>query len=135
MSFADYAEDKILDHAVGKAAFTMPTIYIALCTADPTDAATGASCNEVANANNYSRKSTAGSDWNSASGGAIDTAEDLTFATAGGSWGTMTHFVLVDSPTYGQGNVIAHGALSASKTVGDGDAIVFAAGNLSATLD
>jgi hypothetical protein len=134
-SFSDYAEDAVLDLIVGKTALSLPTVYIALCTADPTDAGTGASMSEVANANNYSRKSTVGGDWNAASGGSIDNANALTFATASGSWGTITHFALVDSGTWGAGNVLAHGSLTASKTVGDGDAIVFAAGNITATLD
>jgi hypothetical protein len=134
-SFSDYAEDKVLDLIVGKTAFTLPTVWIALCTADPTDAGTGASMSEVANTANYSRKSTVGGDWNAASGGSIDNANAITFATASGSWGTITHFVLIDSASYGAGNILAHGTLTASKTVGDGDAIVFAAGNIVATLD
>ncbi len=52
-SLSNYAEDAWINHLVGTA-YTQPaTVYLALATADPTDAATGASCNECANANNY----------------------------------------------------------------------------------
>jgi hypothetical protein len=134
-SFANYLENKLLDHVVGKTSYTMPTAYIALCTADPTDAGSGGGMNEVADANNYARKSTAGGDWNAASGGAIDNANAITFNQASGSWGTVTHFAIVDSATHGAGNMLAHGALGASKTIDSGDTPEFAAGDIDITLD
>ncbi len=134
-SVSDYAELKILELIVGKTAFSTPTVYIALCTADPTDAGTGASMNEVTNANAYARKSTAGADWNAAASGAISNANAIGFVEASGSWGTISHFVLVDSGTHGAGNVLAHGSLGVSKAISNGDAVTFGAGDLSATLD
>ena len=54
-SISDYLENAWVNHLVGTA-YTQPaTVYLALATADPGDAATGASCNECANANNYAR--------------------------------------------------------------------------------
>lgn len=134
-SLSNYAELKILDHIVGKTSFTMPTVYIALCTADPTDAGTGGSMNEVADANSYARVSTAGGDWNTASGGAMDNVNAIEFPEASGSWGTATHFALVDSGTHGAGNMLAHGDLTVSKAVTSGDTVGFAIGNLDITLD
>lgn len=134
-SFSDYLENKLLDHIVGKTSFTIPTVYIALCTADPTDAGTGASMNEVPNTNSYARKSTAGGDWDVAAAGAIANAVAIEFAQASGSWGTITHFALVDSGTHGAGNMLAHGNLTASKVVTDGDTVIFAIGDLDITLD
>jgi len=134
-SFSNYAELKILDHIVGKTSFTMPTCYVSLATADPTDAGTGASHNECANANSYARVTTAGADWEAAASGANQNAQDITFPEASGSWGTVTHFALLDSGTHGAGNVLAHGALGASKAIGDGDTPKFAAGDIDITLD
>ena len=129
-SFGNYAENKILDHIVGKTAFTMPTAYIALSTADPTDAGTGLA---EPSGNNYSRKQTAGADWNAAASGSIANATDQSFPEASGSWGTITHFAIFDAAS--AGNMLAHGSLSASKAVGAGDVLKFAAGNLTLTLD
>ncbi len=135
-SFSDYTENKVLDHLVGKTSFTMPTSYVALCTADPTDAGTGASMNELPNTLAYARVATVGGDWDAAAAGAIANATAVTFAAAsGGDWTTVTHFALVDSGTHGAGNMLLHGSLSVSRTVTDGDNAEFAIGNLDVTLD
>ncbi len=129
-SLSDYAENKILDHLMGKAAYTMPTVYVALSTADPLD--TGAGVAEPSG-NGYARQATAGADWNAAASGAIDNANAIAFAQATGSWGTLTHFALYDALT--GGNMIGHGTLTTSKAVTNGDTVSFAAGALDATLD
>jgi hypothetical protein len=93
-SFSDYLENKILDHIVGNAAFTAPTnIFVALSTADPLD--TGLSIAEPFGSA-YARVSTDDSDWDAASGGALDNGADITFVEASGAWGTITHFALFD---------------------------------------
>lgn len=131
-SFSDYTENKVLDHIVGKTSFTMPsTVAVALYTAAPSDSGGGT---EVTNANNYSRKTTAGADWAAASGGATSNANALTFATPSGSWGTVTHFGILDSATHGAGNLLAWGALSVSQAIGTGNTVSFAAGDLDITL-
>ncbi len=135
-SFSNYSEDKILDHITGKTSFTLPTtVAVALCTADPTDAGTGASMNEVSNENSYARVDTAGADWAASSGGATANANDITFPEASGSWSTVTHFALCDAASYGAGNMLAHSVLGAQKIIGAGDTPKFAAGDLDLTLD
>ena len=131
-SFTDYTENKVLDHITGKTSFTMPsTVAVALFTAAPSDAGGGT---EVTNANNYSRKTTAGADWVAASGGATSNGNVLTFATPSGSWGTVTHFALMDSATHGAGNMLAWAPLSVSQAVGSGNTVSFAVGDLDITL-
>jgi hypothetical protein len=83
--------------------------------------------------NAYARVSTTGADWNTASGGALDNANDITFPEATGSWGTITHFALFDAAT--GGNMLAYGALSTPKIIGSGDTAKFAAGDLDVSLD
>lgn len=128
-SFSNYLENELLDHVVGKGSYTMPTAYVALCTADPTDAGTGAAMSEVPNAGAYARVSTAGADWNLAAAGSISNVNDVTFPEASGSWGTVTHFAIVDSGTYGAGNMLAHGTLGASKAINSGDTAKFTGGS------
>ena len=129
-SFADYWENEILDHLFGKGSYTPPTIYVGLSTADPTDDASGVA---EPSGNAYARVQTAGSDWNVASGGAIDNANDINFPEATGSWGTITHFALFDATS--GGNMLAHGSLNTSKAIDSGDTARFAAGDLDVTLD
>lgn len=133
MSFSDYLETKVLEHVVGKTAFTMPTVYVGLSTADPLDDGTGLA--EPAGGA-YARVATTPATWNAATVGApssIDNAAAITFPQATASWGTVTHFALFDAAT--AGNLLASGALTTSKTVGNGDTVKFDIAQLSVTLD
>jgi hypothetical protein len=134
-SFSDYLETNLLDQIVGKTDYTMPTAYVALYTATPSDAGGGT---EVTDANNYSRVTTSGANWNAAATGSISNAQDLTFAQASGSWGTVTQFSLMDSGTHGAGNFLVWGDLTTGKAIGNGDTAKFAGGtpgDLVITLD
>lgn len=128
-SLSDYAELKVLDHIVGKTSFTLPTAYVALFTAAPTDAGGGT---EVSGGS-YARKATTGADWNAASAGATSNANTITFATATAAWGTVVAFALFDALTVG--NMLGWADLTVSKAVGSGDTAQFSAGNLALTLD
>lgn len=119
-SLTDFAEDALLDHVFNKVAYTPPaTVYVGLASADPTDAATGASANELANAFGYQRTAiTLGV----AASRRVTQSGAVTFPQAsGGGWGTATHWFLVSTQTYGAGDVLAAGALNASKTINDGN--------------
>jgi hypothetical protein len=126
-----YLEAKVIDHTHGKTSYTMPTVYIGLLTAAPTDTTTGTE----ATGGSYARKSTAAGDWNAASGNpaSATNANAITFVTATGSWGTVTYFAHYDAAT--AGNMLRYGALTNSKTIGTGDTASFAAGALTTTED
>jgi len=112
----------------------LPTIAIGLCTASPGDDGTGASSNEVANSNNYSRVALTGSDWNAAAAGQIDNLNPITFPEASGSWGNVSHYAIYDSPTYGQGNMLIHDALDTQRNVNNGNVVQFAPGDLALAM-
>jgi hypothetical protein len=103
---------------------------VGLSTADPLDDAS-----ELAepSGNCYARVQTSASDWNAASCSSLDNANDITFAQATGSWGTITHFALFDASA--SGNMLAHGALSQSKAIGSSDTARFESGDLDMSLD
>lgn len=125
-SISNYLENKLLDHAFKGIAYTQPTnIAVSLHTADPTDAGTGS---EVANSNNYARVIC--NDWNVASNRLADNTNAITFNQASGSWGTVTHWALWDSATYGSGNLLAHGAFTTPKTIVSGNIPTISAGDL-----
>jgi hypothetical protein len=130
MTFADYLENKVLDHILGKTAYTMPTVYVGLSTADPLDDASGLA---EPSGGGYARVATTGATWNAATAGSASNAVAITFPQATGSWGTVTHFALFDAAS--AGNMLASGALTTSKAVGSGDTVKFDVGQLSATLD
>lgn len=130
-SLTDYAELELLDHIFNAAYSPATTIYLALATADPTDAATGASFNEVADANGYARTAIT---FGAAASRVITQNAQVTFAQASGSWGTVTHWAVVDNATHGAGNVLAHGALATSKAVVSGNTPSVANGEVNVTF-
>lgn len=128
-SASNYLENKVLDHVLKTASFTVPSnVYIALSTADPGES--GGSVAEPSG-NNYARAQC--NTWNAASGGATANTSLVTFNTPSGSWGTVTHFALYDAVT--SGNMLMYGSLAASKSIASGDTPTFAAGALAITMD
>lgn len=135
MTFSDFLENKLLDHAFRNTAYTPASaLYLALFTAAPTDAGPGAG--EVSTSGTgYARQSiTPSTGFSAAASGSIANTGTISFAAATASWGTITHFAIFDSAS-GATNMLAWGALTASKTVGSGDTASFAAGQLTITLD
>jgi len=125
-SLTNYAEQKMLDHLCLTPYSSVATLYLGLSTADPTDAATGASCNEVPNAYDYARTAIT---FGAAGSRLITQNADVDFPAAnGGSWGTVTHWFVADNATYGAGNVLAAGAFGTSKTINDGNTPSVASG-------
>lgn len=110
-SLSDFSENELLDHLFNAAYSPAAAIYLALCTADPTDAATGASMSEAADANGYARQAIT---FGAAASRRVTQNAQVSFPQASGSWGTITHWAIVDNATHGAGNVLAHGAFSAS---------------------
>ena len=128
MSASNYAENKILDHALGVATFTRPAnVFLALFTSDPGEAGTGS---EVAGLG-YARQQT---QFNPASNGQSANTSLVTFpAASGGAWGTLTHFGIFDALS--AGNLLFSGALAATKVIADTDQLLLDAGSIVVTAD
>jgi hypothetical protein len=110
MSISNYAENKILDHVTGEAAWTMPTtVYVKLHTGDPGEAATSNAASET------TRKAAS---WAAASSGSIATDATLEWTNVAATE-TYTHWSLWDAST--AGNALWTGALSSSAAVTAGD--------------
>lgn len=113
MSFSNVMEALVLKHLFGKDFLAQPTIFVGLCTGNPAEFCTGGNCVEVPDAFNYARALTVSDDWFVSD--VATTASNFTpilFPEAiGGDWGTVSHFVLLDSGVYGEGNVIVYGEL------------------------
>lgn len=134
-NLSDYAEGKILEHSVGKTAWSLPTVYVALYTTTPGDATSAANTGEVSTSSTgYARQAVPGSSWGSASGGQIQNSAVISFPQATGSWGQVNGVALVDGASGGS-NIIWYGALTTPKTVTNGDTFQFQANALTLTLD
>lgn len=127
MSLADFLEGKLLDHLFDIGAYSAPTMYVGLSTADPADDASGLA---EPSGNGYARVACSG--W-SRSGNEVDNDAAVTFAEATGSWGTITHACLFDAAT--SGNLLLSFALDTPRTVTTGIIPRFSSGELNITLD
>ena len=110
-SLSNFAESALMNHIFGTAYSHVATVYLALATGDPGETGTGASMSEVANANGYTRKAIT---FAAAATRRITQTGAVTFDQASGAWGVVTHWAIVDSGTYGAGNVLAYGAFASS---------------------
>ena len=127
-SLTDFSESTFLKHLATEAAYTpAATVYLCLCTADPTDAATGASMNEVANSGSYARTAIT---FGAASSRRVTQSGTVTFTAASGSWGTVTHWAICTTNTYGSGNVLAAGSFASSRSIVSGNTPSVASGEI-----
>ena len=132
-SCALYAENKLLEHLVGKGSFTMPSgPYLALFTVAPTDEdGTGGT---EATLGNYARITCPGTNWGAAADGEIANNAAIEFAECSGAgWGEINGFALFDAIT--TGNMLIWGEVTTPKTIAIGDTAKFAIGDLTVTLD
>jgi hypothetical protein len=133
---SDYLENGLLNVFRGTAFPLAATgsVYVALHTADPTDAGTGTEVSGTAYARQGITK--ASGSWAAPTGNpaAITNAAAVTFPAAGaGGWGTVTHVAIWDAST--AGNLLFSGALTASKAVAQDDVVQFAIGQLALRVD
>lgn len=137
MAKSDYLEAALLNHVLGATAFTAPaTVYVALYTALPTDAAasgtevSGGAYARVAVTNNTTN-------WPAATGTAPTTKSNgtsITFPAPTANWGTIVGFAIKDAAS--GGNTLYWGSLTAAKVVSSGDAAPsFAVSALTVTED
>ncbi len=130
MNFAKtaYLEKKLLNHTLLGENYTPPaTLYLALFTADP--GREGDTSSEISDPA-YSRLPitfTAAAD-DTESGSYCENAYDIEFAQATVDWGTVTHVMVMDAETGGNG--LYYGALEIPKLIGVGDFVRVPAGEL-----
>ena len=125
-AMSNYLENALINATLRNTSYTSPAaVYVALFTTDPTDAGTGT---EVTGGS-YARQAAT---FTSPSNGSSTLAADVTFPTATGNWGTVTHFGIYDAST--AGNLLYHGALNNSKNIQTGDILRIQVNNLTVTL-
>jgi hypothetical protein len=67
--------------------------------------------------------------------GFIQNLTNITFQQAGkGGWGTIKAVAIMDSSTYGQGNILMYAPLEVEKSIGEGDVVQFIPSQLEISL-
>lgn len=131
MAASTYLANKLLELQVGKTAYTLPTVYLALSTTTPVAAGTGVT---EPSTGSYARVATTGV-WGSAAAGSISNTSSITFPTATADWASgsnMTYAVLYDASS--GGNMLGFGTLTTAKNVLNGDTCSIATGGVTITL-
>lgn len=122
---SDYLEEKLINHTFRNTAYTTPgtSIYVALHTANPTDAGSGA---EVVYTS-YARVQV--TVWDAPSARATQNTNVINFPTPGSDGDApVTHIGIWDDPT--AGNLLFYGALTTPKNIQNGVDFSIAAGNI-----
>ena len=123
---SNFLENALVNATLRATTYTSPaTVYVALFTTDPTDAASGTEVTGGA----YARTSVT---FAAPSNGASASNADCTFPTCTSTWGTVSHIGLFDAST--SGNLLYHTPLDTSKTIETGDIFKIASGSLTVTL-
>lgn len=137
--FSNYTEANIIETTLRGTAFPVPAkTYIALFTADPTDA--NSTANEVQTSAwaAYLRQDAAAgaaisTGWSASSDGVSSNAKVITYAANNGASSvTVTHIGIYDALS--GGNLLYHAPLVASKTLLVGDVLSFGIGSITVTV-
>jgi len=143
-NMTNYLENKLVDFLFRGVSFSPPsTLYIALCTASPSDSSTGSTITEVSGGN-YARQSIVSNTTNwsttnadngaTSSGTTGTTTNSVSVAWTSVTWsGTVNSVAICDSLT--GGNVLFYANLASNVTVSSGDSISFAINALSIQID
>lgn len=124
---SNYLENALINATLRNTTYTSPaTTYLGLYTSDPGEGNTGT---EVSGGS-YARQSIT---FGAPSNGVTTNSASITFPTATGNWGTITHVGILDAST--SGNLLYYTPLDSSKVVNTGDVFVISTGNLSVTME
>lgn len=136
---SDYAESGFINFVfrANTNAFARPSaIALALCRNAPIESQTGATIPEVTNAGAYARYAVTQNNTNwaeytqVATSGFSENSTEFLFTTASADWGMVSGWAIVDSATYGAGNVWMCGTFPTARDIRSGDAVVIRAGSL-----
>jgi hypothetical protein len=136
MSFSNAAETAILNQVFKATALPWngnTNLWLALCTADPGETATGASMSE-ATYGSYARVAVVRATDLTVSGATVSNTNLVQFPLCTSGSNVITHCAIVDSAS-GAGNVLIKGVLNSSPTIATGVQPQFPAAGLVFTLD
>lgn len=129
-SLSDYLELKLLDHAFRNTLYTQAaSVYSALFTVAPSDSTGGTEVTQSSSA--YTRMITS---FATAAAGAIANATGVFFATFAVSIPNVVGVGIMDTATFGAGNLLAYATIT-TIAYNTGDQPTVATGGITITLD
>lgn len=133
-SLTDYSENKILDHQFRNTTYTQPAVvYSALFTVIPSDTTGGTEVTQATSG--YTRVATTFVTAGLTANGRTSNLAAVNFTTvAGGATLTIVGWGLMDTNTFGAGNLLCWATVT-STVLNVGDQATFPAANIVLTLD
>lgn len=120
---SNYLESGVYNHLLRNSTFSKPSnICLGLTTNNPQD--NEGSYSELANTGSYARVPNCSGNalWSEYVDGSPGyNLQEITFPTATADWGYASGIIILDSATYGAGNVLLMGALTSPREIRSGD--------------
>lgn len=131
-AFSDYLENKLIETTLRGGTYTGGAVYVALFTADPTDAGTGAELVDSGYTRQRAHASVASDGFTVPSDGSSSNARNLIFPAIVDAQKVITHWGIFDAQN--SGNLLYHAPMLNPKTLDPTDVLSFPIGSLIVTL-
>lgn len=130
--FSDYLENALFSATLRGATYSGGAVFVALFTADPTDAGTGAELTDSGYTRQRAHQTVASDGFTAPTNGSGSNTKNLVFPAIVDTQVTVTHWGIFDAQ--GSGNLLYHAPLTNPKTLDPADVLSFPIGSLVITL-
>lgn len=131
-AFSDYLEAQLINTTLRGATYTGGSVFIALFTADPTDAGTGAELTDSGYIRQRAHTTVASDGFTVPANGSSSNTKNIIFPAIVDAQKTITHWGIFDAQT--SGNLLYHSSMLNPKTLDPTDVLSFPIGSLIVTL-
>jgi len=131
-AFSDYLEAQLINATLRGATYTGGGVFVALFTANPTDAGTGSELNDSAYVRQRAHTTVASDGFAVPANGSTSNTRNLIFPAIVDAQKTITHWGIFDAQN--GGNLLYHAPMLNPKTLDPTDVLSFPIGSLIVTL-
>lgn len=131
-AFSDYLEAQLINTTLRGATYTGGSVYVALFTANPTDAGTGAELNDSGYIRQRAHTTVASDGFTVPANGSSSNTKNIIFPAIVDAQKTITHWGIFDAQS--GGNLLYHSSMLNPKTLDPTDVLSFPIGSLIVTL-
>lgn len=131
-AFSDHLEAALINATLRGATYTGGSVFIALFTADPTDAGTGAELTDSGYIRQRAHTTVASDGFTVPANGSSSNTKNIIFPAIVDAQKTITHWGIFDAQT--SGNLLYHSSMLNPKTLDPTDVLSFPVGSLIVTL-
>lgn len=131
-AFSNYLEDTLFNSTLRGGTYTGGGVYVALFTADPTDAGSGAEVNDSGYVRQRAHTTVASDGFTAPANGSGSNTRNLIFPAVVDAQVTVSHWGIFDAQS--AGNLLYHAPMLNPKSLDPTDVLSFPIGSLTVTL-